>query len=416
MWKKLGLVVVILIVIAGMIYNFYPKEANGDNDMNIPIFESVPDKMVIYQGNMALVRDEMKIYSGSEVQVILPPQAIPETVQIYDGGKKVTQFNLSFEARKGKSYASGGSGIKNLLSWKSPNAGSRKIRLDYMMRGLSWTPSYIMEIVNDQEMKCNYRVGIRNQSIASAKVDLILVSGEIGSPSKGSGYYYRTMNNAQAVLHAYERQGEMSRVSGSPYLNATKINAYYTYKMPRANLEKNGVSFVTITDKKLSAEKEFVWATQTGEKVDIIYTVKNDSKTPFAEGLVSVYSKGIFIGSDLIEWTPSGAKGHVTVGGAVDIQARKTVDIDEIQERKHRKEYRHKIELMVENFSDKARVVKVIEPKYPDAVEIDFQVKPNKSEANTHMWTLSIPAKSKKTIEYTFYSDSRYQKPYYKYN
>ncbi len=416
MKKKIGILILIFVIISGLAWFFLPEKANGDNDMNIPIFESIPDKMVIYQGDMALVRDEMKIYSGSEVQVILPPQAIPETVQIYDGGIKVNNFNLSFDASRSKSYDSSGAAIKNLLSWKSQKAGARMIKLDYMMRGMSWTPSYIMEIVNDQQVKLNYRVGIRNQSGAGSEVDLILVSGEIGTPTTGSGYYYRSMNNAQAVLNAYEKQSDTSRATGSAYLSATKINAYYTYKMPRSKLEKNGISFVTIVDKPLTAEKEFVWATHTGEKVDIIHTIKNDSDSPFAEGLVSVYSKGIFIGSDLIEWTPSGAKGHVTVGGAVDIQARKTVDIDEIPERKHQKEYRHKIELIVENFSNETRTVKIIEPKYPDAVEVDFQVKPDKSEANTHLWNVTIPPKNKKTIEYTFYSDTRYQNPYNKYN
>jgi len=414
MKKKIGLVVMVLLILAAVIIYFYPKKVNGEDDMNVPIFESVPDKMVIYQGDMALVRDEMKIYSGGQVQVILPPQAIPETVQIYDGGKKITTFNLAYEASGGRGQARG-AGIKNLLSWKSPNAGSRKIRLDYMMRGLSWTPTYIMEIVNDQQVKMNYRVGIRNSTAATNKVDLILVSGEIGSPKTGSGQYYRAMNKAQVALSSYDRQASGGR-SSVAYLRATKINAYYTYKMPKAKLEKNGISFVTLEDKALKAKKEFVWATHTGEKVDIIYTVTNSTKSPFAQGLVSVYSKDIFIGSDIIEWTPSGANGHVTVGGAVDIQAVKTVDIDEIAARKHRKEYHHEIKLIVKNYSNKARAVKVIEPKYPDSVEIEFEIQPEKTEANTYMWTLNIPPKSKQVIKYTFYSDSRYQKPYYKYN
>ncbi|MCD4785034.1 MAG: DUF4139 domain-containing protein [Candidatus Eremiobacteraeota bacterium] len=412
MKKKIGIMLLILIVIVGTIAYFYPRDVNGDDDMNVPIFESVPDKMVIYQGDMALVRDEMKIYSGKQVQVILPPQAIPETVQIIDGGKKVERFNLAYEASRGKSYSSSGAGIKNLLSWKSKKAGSRTIRLDYMMRGLSWTPTYIMDIVNDQKVKLNYRVGIRNSTTASSNVDLILVSGEIGTPTKGSGYYYRSMNKAQATLASYERQSRSAGSRGTSFLKATKINAYYTYKMPKARLEKNGISYVTITDNTLPAQKEFVWVTSTGEQVDIIYTVENKTKTPFAEGLVSVYDSGIFIGSDIIEWTPSGAKGHVTVGGAVDIQAVKNVDISEIVQRKRQKEYKHKVKMVVKNYANKTRVVKVIEQKYPDAVEAEFGLQPKKSEANTYLWTLSIPPKSEKVIKYQFYSDSRYQNPY----
>jgi len=416
MKKKIVILLIALLVIAVAIFYFYPRNVNGDDDMNVPIFESIPDKMVVYQGNMALVRDEMKIYSGKEVQVILPPQAIPETVQIFDSGKKVERFNIAYEAPGGQSYSSSGTGIKNLLSWKSKKAGSRTIRLDYMMQGLSWTPTYIMDIVNDQKVKLNYRVGIRNNTTASSKVDLILVSGEIGTPNKGSGYYYRSMNKAQAALNAYERQSRTAGSRGSAYLKATKINAYYTYKMPKSKLEKNGISYVTITDKFLPAQKEFVWVTSTGEQVDIIYTVENKTDTPFAEGLVSVYDKGIFIGSDIIEWTPSGAKGHVTVGGAVDIQAVKNVDIDEIAQRKHHKEYMHKVKIVVKNFANKTRVVKVIEQKYPDAVEIEFGSQPKRSESNTYMWTLSIPPKSEKVIKYQFFSDSRYQNPYQKYN
>ncbi|MCE1248153.1 MAG: hypothetical protein LWY06_16050 [Firmicutes bacterium] len=378
----------------------------ADEEDQTPIYESVPKRMVVYQGDMAFARDDMTVYSGKNIQIILPPQAIPESVQITDGGKRVTQFNLISDGTGSRAYSSG-AGIRNLLSWKSPAPGSRKIRLDYMMRGLSWTPGYIMEIKSDNSVYFNYRVGIRNQSDITSNVDLILVSGQIGSPTSGSGNYYRAMNKAQANMNAYEQQQSVV-TTGSPYIGATRISAWHAYTMPKARLDKNGVAFVTLCDRELKAKKEYVWATSTGNSVDIIYTVFNETDQPFAEGLVGVYQKDIFAGSDMIEWTPAGGKGHVTIGGAIDIQASKTIDVEEIPARKHDKEYKHQIKLQLENFSNEARTVKIIENKYADAVETNFDIKPEKSEAGTYMWSITIPAKSKKSINYDFFSDSRY--------
>jgi hypothetical protein len=395
-----SLMILAMIFVCGVLPGF-----SADEDVRAPIYESIPERMVVYQGDMAFARDDMTVYSGSTVQVILPPQAIPETVQITDGGKRITQFNLISDSSGGRSYSSG-AGIKNLLSWKSAVPGSRKIRLDYMMRGLSWTPGYIMEIKSDNLVLFNYRVGIRNQTDITSNVDLILVSGQIGSPTSGSGNYYRAMNKAQANMNAYEQQQSIS--SSSPYIGATRISAWHAYTMPKARLDKNGVAFVTLCDKELKAKKEYVWATSTGSSVDIIYTVYNDTNQPFAEGLVGTYHKDIFVGSDMIEWTPAGGKGHVTIGGAVDIQAAKTIDVEEIPERKRDKEFRHKIKLLVENFSNETRTVKIIENKYADAIQQTFDITPEKSEAGTYMWTLTIPAKSKKAVNYEFFSDSRY--------
>lgn len=414
MRNRIIFALILLAAVLGGISFFHPRPVNGDDEENLPIYESVPDRMVIYQGDMALIRDKMKIYSGREVQIILPDQAIPETVQILDGGERINQFNFAHQAPQGKRYSNAASGVKNLLSWKSKNAGSRQIQLDYMMRGISWTPSFIMHIDSDKQVRLSYRMGIRNNTDTETEVDLILVSGLIGSPRTGSGNYYRAMNQAQAVLNTYEGNNS-SEKSGIAFLGATKINRYYIYTIPKTTLRKNGVSFVTVFDGKLEAARDFVWATSTGEMVDIIYTVKNSAKIPFAEGLVNVYRDNVFMGSDIIEWTPAGGKGHITVGGAVDIQAVKTIDIDEIPERKGRKEYLHRVEMTITNFSDKARTVKVIESKYPDAVEKEYDLQPDKTEANTHMWNLNIPPNSKKIIKYRFHSDSRYNNPYQKY-
>ena len=408
--KKKWIIVVLAILVLGGGVFMATRSANGDTDVNVPIFESVPDSVVIYQGNMALVKDEMKIYSGKEVQVILPPQAVTSTVEIVDGGKKIERFKFKSQADRS---ARGGS----LLSWKSPRTGERKITLSYMMQGMSWTPIYIMKILGDDKVAMQYRVGIRNDTDASSLVDMRLVSGEIGSPSTGSGIYYRQLNNAQFKVSAYERAQSVGRLSqSSPYIGATKISAHYTYKLPNAPLEKKGITFVTLQDRKFNAKREYVWVTTTGQKVDIVYTVANNSGQPFAQGLVNVFKNGIFVGSDLIEWTPSGAKGHVTIGSAVDVQAEKTVDIDYVKERGHRKEYLHRMKLTVKNFSGRTKVVKVIDQKYPDSVEKTFSVQPASVGNNTYLWTLTVPPGVRKEVTYSFYSDSRYTNPYNTYN
>jgi hypothetical protein len=419
-WTKnrIATITGIVIILALVLIYAFAGRVKGEN-MNIPVFESVPDEVVIYQGNIALVRDELKIYSGKEVKVILPPQAVPGTVEITDAGVRIPKYKYLAKGNADCSSSDQTGNLKNLLTWNSDKTGARNIQLTYMMQGVSWSPVYSMKIINDQSVQFQYRVEIKNNTAASGIAKVKLVSGEIGSPKTGSGMFYRQMSNAQFKASAYDARSEMGYSSGQsiPEIGATKISAHYVYDLPQVSLEKSGVTFVSLFDKKFSADKEYVWVTTTGDRVDIVYTLNNGANEPLAQGLVSVFDKGVFLGSDYIEWTPPGGKGHVTVGSAVDIQAEKTVDIEYDKTRNGRKEYKHKIKLAVKNFSKETRVVKVIDQKYPDGADVQFQVEPTKSGGNnTRMWIVTVPPQGEKSIDYSFYSDSRYTEPYHQYN
>ncbi len=328
-------------------------------------------------------------------------------MDIIDGKEKVGKFYFIQPTSSGIPIADT-KNIPQVVKWEAKVKESRKVFLSYLFSGISWSPSYTMDILSDNKVRWRYNVAISNCVLPISKVKVKLVSGMIGKVQESYGQYRADLNTSQRAVSEFAAGAMISL----PTLEATRINAYYVYDLGQMeNLEK-GVNYVTLLDKDLEAEKEFVWATASGEKVDVIYTVKNSSEQPFAVGITDAYQDGIYMGSDTIEWTPSGSDGHVTIGGAVDIQVKKSVNITEIPEKKHNDEYHHEIELKIENFSKKDAKIKVIDNKYPDCVDIAFSLKPKEEKAQTYLWEIKLMAGEPKTIKYDFYSDSVYSEPY----
>lgn len=389
-------------------------ESAGVEDMKSPIYESRPKDLIIYEGNVAYAKDTLKIYPQDLVRVLLPSTIITRTVNIVDGKEKIGSFNfISLESAtsspESRLISSRQQGNFPVLQWRSKALSPQNVFLSYLLSGISWSPSYALNILADNKVLLRYNVAITNTVLSLSEVNVRLVSGMVGRIQEAEQAYRRSMTEAQRAYSDFERPAEIAAL---PTVGAMRINAYYTYDLGQIrNLEK-GMNYVTLLDQELDAEKEFVWVTSAGERVDVIYTVQNSTKQPFAAGLVEAYQDGIYMGSDAIEWTPSGSKGHVTIGGAVDIQVKKTVNITKIPERRQTDEFHHEVELKTDNFSQKDIKLKIIDFKYPDCVDISFSLKPTEEEAQTYMWQIELKAGDSRIIKYDFYSDRAYYEPY----
>lgn len=364
-----------------------------------PTYVSEPDELVIYEGDVAYVKDTIAAYSDGEISVVLPPAAVINTVRITDGGRKVGSFML----RAGASATYGGIGSKQgtLISWRSPGRGQREIELSYLVRGLNWQPTYALEILAKDRVALLYRVQVVNRQADFAAPQLRLVSGMVSLPG-GSERWERRVSAAQSALGE-----EVGQVAPLPTIGAARVNAYYAYDLGAQTLEE-GQTFLTVLDTELPAKRELVWHTPSGERVDVIYVVTNTSRQPFSQGLVEVYQRGLYMGTDAIEWTPAGSEGHVTIGGAVDLRVKKTVDISFVPERKYEKEWKHDVALQVRNFSDETVPVRVVDTKYQDMVDVTYSPPPNESKAQTNTWLITLKPGEERILRYTFYSDSQY--------
>lgn len=410
-WSELRVGVAFLCICSLFIAGFVKAE-----ERKSPVYESNPKELIIYEGNLAYAKDEIQVYSTDWIQVSTPKTLITRTLNIIDGKKKIGKFYFTHPESpevsvpgviRGRTQAQL---TPRIVKWESKSKASRKVFFRYLLTGISWSPSYTMDILDDNRAKLRYNVAIFNNVLSLSKVKVKLVSGMIGKVQESHGVYRRKMRASQRELGEYDTIS--SSISSLPSLEAARINAYYVYDLDQIKTLDRGTNYVVLLDEELKVEKEFVWMTSTGEKVDVIYTVKNSSNQPFASGIVDTYEKGIYMGSDTMEWTPSGSKGHVTMGGSVDIKVKKSVNITEIPEKQNNDEYHHEVELKIENFSEKDIKIKVIDSRYSDCVDIAFSIKPKEEKAQTYMWEIVIKSGGSKIIKYDFYSDNTYYKPY----
>ena len=380
-----------------------------------PIYESEVKELVVYEGNLSLVEDMVEVHSADVIQVSLPHGLVTRTLEIVDGNEKVGEFSYVQPEKSVATTTAISEPRRQIIKWESGLKESRQVNLRYLLSGISWEPSYVMNILSDDKVQLTYRVAISNNVGLLSKVKVKLISGMVGEVSEAYPRVVamrKSMTAAQSAL----RSGAMDSFSAAeiislPTIGATRINAYYVYDLEQVDSLERGTNYITLLDQDFGAEKKFVWLTTEGENVDVIYKVKNSSEQPFAAGIVDTYEDGVYMGSDNIEWTPSGSEGHVTIGGSVDIKVKKLVNITEIPERNHNDEYHHKVELEIKNFSNKDINIKVIENKYPDCVDIAFSLKPEE-EGQKYVWEIDIQAGQTRKIKYDFYSDSTYYDVY----
>ncbi|MCK4823589.1 hypothetical protein KA005_48000, partial [bacterium] len=282
------------------------------------VYESKPEELVIYEGDLAYARDRIKINPANWVQVYLPHSVIARTLRIIDEGKKIKRFY--FTQKKSIKVSIKAPGLQNaqIVKWKSKTKKSRTAVLNYLLRSIGWSPVYTMDILSDNLVNFRYNVAIFNKTLPLSNVKIKLVSGMVSKISKGSQSYNKEHSLIQRELVSYDyRPTKGIKV---PTVGSLYVNGYYIYDLGQIEFLEKGRNHILLLEMELEVRKEFVWFTSKGKKVDVVYKVKNSSDQPFAAGVVDVYQDGIYLGSDMIDWTPSGSRGHIVIGGTADIQ------------------------------------------------------------------------------------------------
>ena len=154
----------------------------------------------------------------------------------------------------------------------------------------------------------------------------------------------------------------------------------------------------------LPGRRLHIWNAQTDTQVTVIYKVRNDTELPFAEGIVRAYQAGMFIGSDMIETTPVGSEGSVTVGHLKDVRVERKASQTVVSI--GRFDYRNDVELKISNFSPATVHLEVVDYRVPEAEEMTFSMTPVEEAGNVLRWRLSVEPGSTETITYDYLVDA----------
>jgi hypothetical protein len=134
-------------------------------------YVSQPEAVTIFLNNIAFAHDSFSLAGGSDLEIVLPDQIYPDTLIVYENGKRVPSYTLS-----------SATGALTLRPEGSASSEVREIRLEYLMYGLSWKPNYDMAIAETEDgVHFAFYAEISNIIFALEDVDVTLAAGRVES-------------------------------------------------------------------------------------------------------------------------------------------------------------------------------------------------------------------------------------------
>ncbi|MFQ6099242.1 MAG: hypothetical protein ACE5O2_16030, partial [Armatimonadota bacterium] len=358
-------------------------------------YESDPDEVVVYASGQAMITDRLRIPGGKTVRLVLPATADRKSIRIVDGGVPVKACRIVEDPLGAVEAGSGGvravsEGLK--IEWDGDSSEGREAVVRYVASGMSWTPAYRLEIIDDQRAVLVMNVVVRNSAIEVRGAKISVVSGVVGGATGTLGSYTSMAAKARAALRALT--GE-----------SLAADAHHVYPVPgRHDIPKDGAVAIEILAQELSYGTRFEWDVTRQDRVAAVYTLRNATQYPLAGGVVEVYRDEARIGRDEIGWTLPGGEMELSIVGASDIRASLDATVEQDETRGFRREYRHTY--VYELQAPRAVQVELIVDKPRDAAEVQFTPQPTKQEGDECRWLVRLAPNEKATVTVRYYSDS----------
>jgi hypothetical protein len=390
---------VLLVLISGLVpgherlVSAEPSAAGGI------LYESQPDEVALYLSDIAFVRDTITLSGAQDVRILLPPGTFPDTLILTENGERVRNYRLT--AQSGDVYASSlnyasfaSSGTAYSLTWEPQSTTeSREIRLEYLLPGASWKPTYDMQVIDDETVRLAFFAEVRNTTLVLDDATVYLVAGRVDLSEQLDQVPTVTMN--QYMVGYADEAVEL------PALGVGSIDLQHIYPLGDLSALPGDTVYVNLVDASLSARRLVVWDAGTQQETDVIYKVKNDTEVPFAEGVVRIFQDGLFMGSDFIETTPLGSEGSVTVGSLPDVRVRRSAS-EEYRGDAGKDYYQHAVTLEVSTFGEEALDLMILDRWEEAAWQFEFSLEPDRKPDNILEWNVSIPAGESLTITYEY--------------
>ena len=278
------------------------------------------------------------------------------------------------------------------VTWMSD--GGKQVRISYLANGLSWTPVYFLD-AGSATSRFEFWAKINNE-FEDLSADVKLIGGDVKISVGDYRRSYDYMSNTQMAMEA-------SGASAPSYFDeaptVSTAGEYEVYDLGQKEIEKGESRLISIFAGSVTPEKEYVWDTRAGDKVQRIYIMKNPGKT-WTYGSVKVYENGMLMGEDTISWTPKGRKARITIGNAPDIEvSKKTTSVD-IRDYKHK----HTTTLKLKNYKSSEVQVNLIDvyPTYIDQGSFESRAEFVQKPGNLMELNITLSAGEEKKLVYMY--------------
>lgn len=288
------------------------------------------------------------------------------------------------------------------------NPGKREAALRYLTPGLGWRADYVA-LYDDKAGTIDVQGWVtltNNSGTTYENARTVLVAGNPRLLGQSSGRSYRSPGMVEAGTESGSRE---------------RLGDYYLYPLAErttvANLQTKQVSFLDVhgAPAQHGYESRFGWlqTSDTPISANTVYTFSNSAKGGLGDqlpaGVVRFYirdSRGQaqFIGESAIGHTPMGSKLAISTGQAFDVKVQPVV---ESRTRVNDRRWKTAMRYTLTNALPKPVTVRVIQSGLWGDVRITSESqKSERRDADSVIWTVTVPANGKTDLTTTF--DTRY--------
>lgn len=343
---------------------------------------SQPDRVHVFQNNVAFVQDSLTLPGGADVELVLPSTALVDTLILRENGERVVNYSVRM-------------GSEITIGWQNENSdGLREITTEYLVQGLSWQPKYDM-VIHDESASASFDffAAIQNSAFDLDNVELYLVAGSVGTSQIMADTGGLSFNQAYAAEQYSERSGSLASID--------TVTIQHIYELGSMSVPANETLYTRIVSGDLPARRVLLWNAYSDTQVTVIYKIKNETDQPFSPGIVRSYRDGLILGSDGIERTPVQSEGSVTVGTLPDVRVSRAETREQVNPNSYY-DTLHTVTLEMTNFGADPIELEVIDFYSEEAIEFEFNNTPAREPGNVLRWVFTLEAGATLETTYTY--------------
>jgi hypothetical protein len=272
------------------------------------------------------------------------------------------------------------------------------------MRGISWKPDYDMWIVDDENVEFDFFAELRNSTLSLEDVPVQLIAGRVDTSQVVSTVTTVTLNQYFAGYDDFANANAVAEgIAPEPAPLSGAASIQHIYDAGTITSEPGEFVYMAVLQSALTARKVLLWNASSDNEVTVIYKIQNETEQPFAEGVVRSYENGLFLGSDLVEHTPIGSEGSVTVGGLQTVRVNRE-STRTYEENDSDRDYHNVVELTISNFDEEAIELDVVDI-YPDgASRFELDDEAEQEIGNRLRWTITVEPGETVVLRYEYWT------------
>lgn len=289
---------------------------------------------------------------------------------------------------------------REMVSFRVDKAAKNaNLMMRYLAKGISWSPSYVIELVDEQEAAISAKAILVNDLLDLENTPVEIISGfphlayaAQDSPFRLGEVSIERFADEQEVMYSAPRAALSMADMAPPPLEAEQTEDLFFFKLDEVNLKKGERGYYPMFSQTVPYEHLYTWeipdfvGTNTryrqdriNQQYDVWHTVHltNEGDVPWTDGPAMTMKDGRPLGQDKIDYTPSGAEVSLKITKAQMIKAEQSeeeidrrINVMSIQRRQF-DQVTLKGELVVTNYSQETVPLEITKTLSGDVVKAD---------------------------------------------